>query len=126
MIKRCDYCGKAFIRKGRQKFCDDKCKHKYLYKNNPEYKRKKKLYSMRTYIRKKDNPEYKRDKKLYFDYYRRKNRVKWNAQMSIISWEYQKRRRIKRNKEGLCLGCGKKRDDNYLNCSDCRLKKNYG
>lgn len=93
-----------------RKFCDVTCRTKYnskLYyeknKNKQEYLKKK-----REYLRKWVNE----NRKHFNELVREKNRV------------FQKKQVEERKLKGLCLRCGKKRENKkFKTCSACRKKK---
>ena len=111
----CINCGKEFVLRGigtsnEKKFCSYECRTRFNARMQHEFKQK---YS----------EEYRRKKKEYFKKWRKENREHFN---DLVREPNKIRRRElykKWDEEGLCVGCGKERDNpNSKICKSCYEK----
>lgn len=104
-------CGKEFIKKGigtinEKKFCSFGCKSRFTARLKYEFE--------------KDNPEFKKKKKEYFEKWRKENREHFNDLLREPNRIKRKENYYKFDKLGLCVHCGRKRDNpNSKTCSKC-------
>ena len=110
-MKYCLNCNKIF--EGRIKYCSDKCKDRFLFKKN--------------YYKNNSSASFRKIRREKFDKWRITKRDRFNEIMLPASKIWQTKVRLERKEKGLCLKCGKIRDEpKYIQCSKCRTyNRNY-
>jgi len=108
-IRKCLKCGKEIGGRRDKKFCSQVCQTQFN--------------ALKHYYQHKDEPNFKAKRKVYFDKWRKENREHFNSLLREPNRQYQIKLRKKRVQEGVCLKCGKPRDDGRNYCSKCRAKK---
>lgn len=110
----CKGCKKESFKTNRIKlFCSEQCRA-----NANSKKRYHKVL--------KNDPEYKRKRKIYFRNWLENNRQHFNELMREPNRKRNHERYYYFDKKNLCVNCGKKRDvENRKKCFDC-MQKYYG
>lgn len=121
-IKVCLYCGKK-LKDKRRKFCNTNHQQNWRYHNIKKYRRRKLRNARNYYYKNKDNPEFKRKQRLRFEKWIGENREHYNDLIRPLAREYQRRKYYERKRKGLCVNCGKPRDNTTLSCNKCRKQK---
>ena len=114
----CPICGKEFIQRAvgtinERKFCSVSCRAKFNARVKYEFE--------------KDNPEYKQKRKEYFKKWRKENREHFNDLVREPNRIRSSENYKKFDKLGLCVRCGKERDNtNSKTCKKCYELKRGG
>lgn len=125
---KCKYCNKKLIisNKGRKKrFCNANCGSNWRYHNLPYYKERTKKNTIKSYNRLKGSPKFKTERKKRFDIWLNNNREHFNDLCRDRSRLHERKVRKLRRKLGLCLRCGKEKEEGFICCKSCRDKSNF-
>ena len=108
----CPNCGKEFIKRGvgrvnEKKYCSFECRSRFYARAMHNFKQE-------------NSEEYRKKKKEYFEKWRKKNREHFNDLVREPNRIRKKELYKKWDEEGLCVRCGKPRDNpNSKTCKKC-------
>ena len=112
----CPNCGKEFIMRGKgtkneKKYCSFTCRSRFYARAYHKFKQE-------------FSEEYRQKQKEYFENWRKENKEHFNNLVREPNRVRAKENYHKWDKEGLCVQCGKKRDNpNSKSCLKCRPLK---